>query len=108
MRYMRCKCGKRECWTSMGHADCDGCEKCNTTLEEHPDDHREPIPHVIGMRWKIDQQTGERYIATNCTRCLNAPHDIRDPAEIARLVETWGPDLRTLASAPSPEERANG
>ena len=59
MRYMRCKCGERQCWTSMGHADCDGCTTCGTTLEEHPEYHRTPTPHKFET--KYDEYTGKPY-----------------------------------------------
>lgn len=69
MRYMRCKCGKREAWTSMGVPDCAGCPDCNTTLEESPEHHSEPAPHEWREEWTIDKQTGERSQIRVCLRC---------------------------------------
>lgn len=45
MKFYRCKCGAREAYGSMSPYPCSGCEKCGTTLEQHPDDHRIPKPH---------------------------------------------------------------
>lgn len=70
MRYMRCKCGKHAAWTSMGHAECDGCGECNTTLEESPSQHREPAPHDWREEWTIDAQSGERGRERVCLRCM--------------------------------------
>ena len=71
MRYMRCKCGKSECWTSMGHPTCSGCPECNTTLEESPEYHTDPTPHDWGEpEWCIDPQTGERWQERTCILCL--------------------------------------
>ena len=70
MRYMRCKCGARACWTSMGNPRCDGCEKCNTTLEEYSTDHTEPEAHHWGEpEWRIDPKTGERWQERTCHYC---------------------------------------
>ena len=71
MRYMRCKCGARECWTSMGHATCDPCEDCGTTLAESPNGH---VP-VTEHRWseprgEIDAKTGERWQQRTCVACM--------------------------------------
>lgn len=49
MKYYRCKCGKRWSVGSMSPRPCDGCPDCNTTLEEHPDDHKVPAPHQWEM-----------------------------------------------------------
>lgn len=45
MQYYRCKCGKREAWSSMGVTQCQGCPECGTNLTQHPDDHKDPLPH---------------------------------------------------------------
>lgn len=70
MRYMRCKCGKVTCWTSMGHPECQGCEECNTTLAESPDGHSTPAPHEWREEWAIDKQTGDRWKVRVCLNCL--------------------------------------
>ena len=60
MQYYRCKCGKHEYWGSgMVPAKCEGCEECNTTLEQNPENHRTPEAHD----WvtKYDENTGEPY-----------------------------------------------
>jgi hypothetical protein len=71
MRYMRCKCGKCECWTSMGHASCDGCDECNSTLAEGPDGHRDIAPHDFREEWEIDPKTGVRWRVQKCLRCYH-------------------------------------
>jgi len=69
MRYLRCKCGKREAWSSMGVPRCDGCE-CGTTLDEHPADHTAPEPHRWGdPEWKLDPKSGERWQVRYCLAC---------------------------------------
>lgn len=70
MRYMRCKCGKHESWTTMGSPPCRGCEDCGTTLAEEPEGHTAPIPHDWRDEWKIDPQTGRRWQERFCITCL--------------------------------------
>lgn len=70
MRYMRCKCGQSECYTSMGHPRCKGCPHCNTTLEEAPELHREPEPHDWRIEWAVDRKTGEKWQERICLRCM--------------------------------------
>lgn len=86
MRYMRCKCGKDTCWTTMGHPDCDGCPECHTTLAEGPDGHREIAPHDWREEWTIDKQTGERGKERICVQCrtrepVPLPDDATAPEE---------------------------
>lgn len=69
MKYLRCKCGKREARTTMGHPDCDGCDVCKTTLEESPSLHREIAEHRLEERWRIDEKTGRRWLEAECSRC---------------------------------------
>lgn len=70
MRYFRCKCGKREVWSSMGMPECSGCPECHTTLEETPSMHQEPSPHRWEDEWRIvDQKTGESGLFVRCSRC---------------------------------------
>lgn len=72
MRYMRCRCGVNEAWTSMGSPACRGCEACGTTLAESPDGHREPVPHDWREEWKINPVTGERHRERVCLRCMDS------------------------------------
>lgn len=67
MRYLRCKCGEREMWTTDGVQDCQGCEKCGTTFSGHPDGHNPLQPH----QWKTmyDQNTGLPY--KRCEKCYH-------------------------------------
>jgi hypothetical protein len=59
MRYYRCKCGEQTAWGSMPVSSCQGCKKCNTTLEEFPMDHKIPEPHEYIT--KFDENTGKPY-----------------------------------------------
>ena len=68
MQTLRCKCGDKTAWTSMGMADCQGCDICNTTFAGHPDNHKELQPH----EWFItySQKTGKPY--KRCKKCYTA------------------------------------
>lgn len=59
MRYLKCKCGKREMWTTDGVHDCQGCDECGTTYSSHPDYHKELQPH----KWMTmyNENTGKPY-----------------------------------------------
>ena len=70
MRYMRCKCGKREAWTTMGHYACQGCEECGTTLAESPDGHSTPIPHDWREQWKQSRADEPPQKERICLRCM--------------------------------------
>ena len=65
MRYLRCKCGEHEAWTSMGSRSCVSCDKCGTTLAEAPDLHREPEPH----KWSEPQIEGSVSAPCYFRRC---------------------------------------
>lgn len=65
MMILRCKCGDKTCYTSMGSQDCEGCEKCNTTFAAHPDNHNELKPHEFITKYNSD--TGKPY--KWCKRC---------------------------------------
>lgn len=65
MRYMRCKCGKSECWTSMGSAACDTCDDCGSTLAESPQTHVDPQPHRVVAAYKPDGK-----LTAHCQRCM--------------------------------------
>lgn len=45
MRYLRCKCGRRQAWSSMGTWPCDRCDDCLSDLAEGPNEHHDPQPH---------------------------------------------------------------
>jgi hypothetical protein len=67
MQYRRCKCGARERWDSGETVHpCQGCEKCQTTFAQHPDDHKPLEPHQWAPRF--DPQTGgpDRPICAVC------------------------------------------
>lgn len=64
MQYMQCKCGERQCWTSMGCPSCETCEKCGSTLGYGPNSHPEPTPHRV--RAEI---TGGK-VEAHCMRCF--------------------------------------
>jgi hypothetical protein len=66
MRMLRCKCGKREAWTSQGMQPCEGCEECNTTYASHPKYHDPLQPHIWITRY--NQNTGKPYKL--CSRCF--------------------------------------
>lgn len=69
MRYMKCRCGKHEAWTTMGSPACRGCDVCGVTLAEGPEGHRTPEPHQWQEEWTIDPQTGERGKKRFCMTC---------------------------------------
>lgn len=54
MKYAMCKCGELAMWHS-GYPihPCQGCEECQTTLAEYPDDHRPLQPH----QWQVVEET---------------------------------------------------
>jgi len=47
MQYYRCKCGKGYAYTSMGVFPCARCRHCGSDYAQHPDNHREPKPHLL-------------------------------------------------------------
>jgi len=58
MNFWRCKCGDREYFESgMPPRDCQGCEKCGTTLAMSKSGHEPMQPHVPVPRYS--QTTGE-------------------------------------------------
>ncbi len=65
MQYYRCKCGESTMFGSLSPLDCQGCDKCNTTLTQHPDYHEEPKPHDWMTRY--NETTGIPYEI--CSRC---------------------------------------
>ena len=80
MKYLRCRCGQMESYSSMGSPPCRACPSCGTTLAEHPDEHKPPIPHNFEM--KFDEDTGEPYWI--CSRCgETADSDPRDQDQVS-------------------------
>lgn len=75
MQYLRCKCGKREAWSSMGGGrNCSGCPDCNTTLEISPELHKELEPHKFVQRFKASDGSRDQDL---CVTCLAT----QEPAE---------------------------
>lgn len=65
MQYLRCKCGKATCSTSMGVQDCQGCAECKTTFAGHPDHHEELKEHEWVTRYNT--HTGKPF--KQCSKC---------------------------------------
>lgn len=57
MKYLRCKCGKREAWTTDSSYDCQGCSECKTTLAVHSGFHKPLQPHA----WEMMYHQGKPY-----------------------------------------------
>lgn len=68
MIYYRCKCGDAVAWSSMGTYACEGCPKCNTTLEAHPDHHKEPKPHTFTLKYDEDTGKPKHYVCNVCSK----------------------------------------
>jgi len=77
MQFYRCKCGKARFWGSGEvPADCEGCDECGTTLTQHPEDHRTPIPHD----WMTLYHQSTRLPYQVCRRChtrKNSEQEVR-------------------------------
>lgn len=71
MRYLKCKCGEHEMWTTDSPKDCQGCEKCGTTFAGFPDNYKPLQPH----RWVVnfDQNTGKPY--KRCGDCYEVDEE---------------------------------
>jgi phage pi2 protein 07 len=65
MIYYRCKCGKKQVWSSIDIPECDGCYKCKTTLVARIELHKRLIPHIFIT--KYDENTGVSYKI--CQKC---------------------------------------
>lgn len=94
MNYYRCKCGKRQSWSSYGPIRCKPCPECGTTLGSGPDNHAEVQPHRWDeWRWAINETTGERFQRRECAACMTqetrteaeAEHDKEHPATEAAI-----------------------
>ena len=66
MQSYRCKCGKAEFFGSDSPKDCQGCDECGTTFAQHPDHHKERIPH--DPKPQFDRNTGKSS-APYCRSC---------------------------------------
>lgn len=75
MRYLKCKCGNAQSWSSgYNYADCDGCKKCNTTLASGPDGHKPLAEHeFVAYPIKADQ---EGVTETRCKNCHKTKRNI--------------------------------
>lgn len=74
MRYYRCKCGNRSSLSSYGPPACAKCAQCGSDLAEHPDEHRDPVPHDFsGARLRDGKTT------VVCCYCRNSREDLGLP-----------------------------
>lgn len=46
--------------------DCQGCDKCGTTLAVNPDDHRPVKPHNPEIRYSEKTGDPDHYVCTEC------------------------------------------
>jgi hypothetical protein len=69
----------------MGVRECQGCEKCNTTLAESPDGHSTPAPHVPVEEVTTTTRDGKTVTTTRryCDRCNTTLDDTADAARAA-------------------------
>ena len=79
MYYSRCKCGACQSYGSDVRPDCNGCDKCQTTLATAPSLHRKVKPHNLEVRY--DRLTGKQDFR-ECTICwrkfpLETPGEVR-------------------------------
>lgn len=72
MMFYRCKCGKKQVWSSIEISECDGCYRCKTTLVSRSELHKHIIPHDFIT--KYDENTGIAYKI--CQRCNKRSHEI--------------------------------
>lgn len=76
MQYYRCRCGKAECYGSMGPTPCMGCDKCGTTLNQHPDFHKTPEPHSFVVTG-VDTDEGVKDL-TICKWCMKSKKELHE------------------------------
>lgn len=71
MQYAQCRCGAVVRWdTGDAIHDCQGCERCQTTLARNPDGHKELQPHTPKPQYDRDDGRLSHYICTVCcARC---------------------------------------
>jgi hypothetical protein len=84
MKYLRCKCGKCQSWSSIGaEPPCTGCTDCGTTLETHPLYHSSTEPH----EWAIvyDEYSGKPK-ERRCQNCYtNSPLETPKQSDCTRV-----------------------
>ena len=68
MKFYRCKCGRMRSYGSEPPADCQSCPDCKTTLEQSPEDHHAPGPHLWTTNF-VSTDYGKLPF-TFCARCL--------------------------------------
>ena len=67
MQYRQCKCGKARRWdTGEIVHPCQGCEKCQTTFGQHPNDHEPLQPHDLKPQFNRNTGEPDGFI---CSRC---------------------------------------
>jgi hypothetical protein len=67
MQYLRCECGKREAWSSMGgNPACSGCPECGTTLAMDKSLHLPLEPHKWVQRFKSSDGTRDKDLCVKC------------------------------------------
>lgn len=85
MRYLKCKCGKREAWTTDGFQDCQGCPECGTTYAGHPDNHRPLQPHDWGTQY--NENTGKPY--KRCKKCYEIDEESYKESKNKDIDNPW-------------------
>lgn len=96
MQYYRCKCGERTAFGSMSPYPCQGCPECNTTLETHPDLHREPKPHDFSEVQTVMTDEGPKSV-TYCRWCMRRRDEIESDAVVAKAREVVKPIIEREA-----------
>ena len=71
MRTLKCKCGDKTMWATGGVHDCEGCEDCQTTYADSPDNHKPLQPHDWGVRYNVN--TGNEYKV--CKICFHVDEE---------------------------------
>lgn len=74
MMFYRCRCGDNTCIGSMPPSLCDGCPKCGTTLDTHPDFHTDRGQHVM-IPYPVKTDEGEK-ILSRCKWCKRTADQI--------------------------------
>mgnify|MGYP000940205575 CR=1 FL=1 len=85
MRYLKCKCGKKEMWTTDGLWPCQGCEECGTTFAGHPDGHKPLEPHQWGILF--NEHTGNPY--KYCVHCHHIDEKSYKESNCVETEDIW-------------------
>jgi hypothetical protein len=74
MQNYRCKCGNATYYGS-GEAPkpCQGCDECNTTYAQRPEDHKEREPHKWKPQFDVNTGLPDRPICVVCYRRGDKP-----------------------------------